>query len=253
MSLSRFALRVAACEALKGKTLAGDNVRDSAMGALVADDDGNLLIAEDTPFISVFTDSSTCTTVDDRSLRDTGQLQVVLETGVTSVMATTDRDTGEKEIIAGIPDTDGGMEATLDALTAQIHRTLSDPKNEWAEIWRRLSRVQKIEVIRTAQDHQGTRLAARQIRVTANVLPDPVYGDPEEPGTLWAAFRAQLTKDRPDLLPILAMMTEPGTEWTPDMTRAAYGHTAGEAKALGYALKSDAPIAGFTLKDARDD
>ena len=52
--LGRIALRIAAVQALKGRTLVGDNVLDSRMTALDVDDDGNARTDEDRPFISLY-------------------------------------------------------------------------------------------------------------------------------------------------------------------------------------------------------
>lgn len=62
MSLIRIAARMAAVRALRGRTLVGDNVLDSQIGALDVGADGELRTEEDKPFISVYTHGKTTAT-----------------------------------------------------------------------------------------------------------------------------------------------------------------------------------------------
>jgi hypothetical protein len=65
----------------------------------------------------------------------------------------------------------------LDIVARQIGDTLTDPENEWAEIFRRFHRGNEvIERARTSNDGGGVRLAAQQIKLTVDLFADPVTG-----------------------------------------------------------------------------
>lgn len=290
MSLIRIAIRVSAQQALLGRTLAGKYVHDSEMTAIEVNADGTLNIDPDArnPFILVFTDASTATDVELRNLRRTGALECVFETGISEAMTEGDALTDEKVVVGlGTPSTDAGFEATLDILEAQIVAALTDPDNDWAECWRKLiSSVAKIERSRIARADDGVRRAARQVRLTVEAKPDPIYGEPlAETHPLRHFFRqAEVTlrvpnpaylmpnpdypasSDEPlivddtqtetiidpDIAPILAAMKAliDGTGVVDEVAiiRRRHGHTESEARALGYALKSPYPITGYTIE-----
>ncbi|SMC43039.1 hypothetical protein SAMN06297251_102133 [Fulvimarina manganoxydans] len=257
MSLVRYALRLCAVEALKGRTLVGENVRNSRIGAIDIAADGTLRINEERGFVDVFTDDSTADeNIDTRDLRENGMLAMNFETGITTTMVETDEQTAESVIVGvGIPATDDAFEATLDILDNQIVRALTDPENEWAELWRKLSGgVAKIERRRISSQDDGVRRAARQLRITLKAKADPTWGQELVETSPFMRFKA-LVEDRiPQHAGTVALMMGMEVEGDPvAMIRAAFGQTASEAKALGYALASDAPISGFTIKDARDE
>lgn len=177
MSLIRIAARIAAVRALRGKTLVGDNVLDSQIGALEVDAAGNLRTDEDKPFISVFTDAAMSNDTELRAFVDNGDTEILFEAGIAATQITTDPDTDESVVYAGIPATDAAFEFHLDIVARQIGDALTDPANEWAEIFRRMVREhKKIERSRTSGDDKGIRLAALQIKVTADMIADPVRG-----------------------------------------------------------------------------
>lgn len=177
MSLVRIAARIAAVRALRGKTLVGDNVLDSQIGALEVDADGALRTDEDRPFISVFTDAASAKDTETRAFVDNGDTEILFEAGIAATQVTTDPETDESIVYAGIPSTDAAFEFHLDIVARQIGDALTDPDNEWAEIFRRMVRgYKKIERSRTSGDDKGVRLAALQIKVTAELFADPVRG-----------------------------------------------------------------------------
>lgn len=236
MSVARFALRHAAVQALRGATLVGENVKDSAIGAIDIAADGTLRSINDLPFIAVYTDEGTVTDAPLRDLRQNGSVDFVLEIGVTSAMMVRNPDTGESESAAGIPTTDAGFEAMLDIIERQATIALTDPGNAWAEIWRKLhDNVTRIERRRAATAEGGTRLAARQTRMALTVKPDPVPGQPLGPAGVWTLFRDRLAADASedsDLVAVLdALIGEPG-EMTLERLRAMRGNTDDEARAL---------------------
>lgn len=202
MSLNRIAARIAAVQALRGRTLVGDNVLDSQIGALDVAADGSLRTEEDRPFISVYTDAAKIDG-DEAALRAfvvNGETEFVFEAGVTAAHVETD-GTGVSTIYPGIPGTDAAFEVHLDLTMRQIGDALSDPENEWAEIFRKfISHFVKVERARTSGAENGVRLAAQQLRVTAVLRPDPVRGvelKPAHPLAMFFAKAATVTVPNP--------------------------------------------------------
>ncbi len=202
MSLTRIAARLAAVYALRGKTLVGDNVLDSQIGALDITADGELRTDEEKPFISVYADAAKS---DDNVLRswvDNGATDFLFEMGVTAAHTEFNDETGETTLIGvGIPATDAAFEFLLDVVARQIGDTLSDPENEWAEIFRKFHRGNaRIERARTSGDGSGIRLAAQQIRLTVDLVADPVRGaelNPAHPLAMFFAKAATVTVPNP--------------------------------------------------------
>lgn len=183
MSLHRIAARIAAVQALRGKTLVGDNVLDSEIGAIDIGVDGSVSVDADLrkPFIAVYSDGAANkdgpTSDATRALVPNGATDFLFEAGVTAVMTDVDPETDETTLVGiGIPATDPGFEFQLDIIMRQVTDCLSDPANEWADVFRGLcSRFISIERNRTSGE-QGTKLAAHQLKVTVDLLPDPVRG-----------------------------------------------------------------------------
>ncbi len=267
MSLMRIAVRTAVVQAIKaGQTMAGDHVFDSRIGALDVTVDGAISTREDRPWVVVCTDASAtgggqggAASPDSfrRAFVPNGWTTLTIDTGIASNMMDRDPETGEAVLVSGIPVTDDGLELYLDLLARQIGDTLTDPKNEWSEAFRRLVQgVQNSERLRTADDDKGVRLAAQQLKLTLDLRADPVKGDTEDSGTAIGAFLAVCDRsDDLNVQNIARLIRAEVAGATDDVAsiRRRFGHTAAEANALGYALKSEAPIAGFTLEDARDE
>jgi len=233
--LGRIALRIASVEALKGNTLVGDNVLDSQIGALDVASDSSIRTDQEKPFISIYVEGGRVTDgLDLRALHRTGQTDFTIETGITTSMVVTDPDTGVSEVIPGLPATDRAFEFYLDAVGRQIVNAMSDPDNEWAEIWRGLcSGVSKIERKRTSDAASGTRIAAHQLVMTLDLLPDPVFGQPLAPTSIWARFFAKLQAVEHEMLPILLMLIgdqSSTAEFCEERRR--YGLTFDEVRAL---------------------
>lgn len=202
MSLTRIAARLAAVYALRGKTLVGDNVLDSQIGALDITADGELRTDEEKPFISVYADAAKSDENMLRSWVDNGATDFLFEMGVTAAHTEFNDETGETTLVGvGIPATDAAFEFLLDVVARQIGDALSDPENEWAEIFRKFLRgVNRIERARTSGDGSGIRLAAQQIKVTADLIADPVRGvelKPAHPLAMFFAKAATLTVPNP--------------------------------------------------------
>lgn len=238
MSIARIALRTAAVEAIKGRTLVGENVLDSPNGALDIAADGTLRMDEDRPFVSVFTDEATAEGIRGRDLSVNGRCLLVIEAGV-SVAMTQTNDKGESEIVGiGVPASDRNFEFLLDIVQRQVNDALTDPNNEWAEIWRSLSlRVVKIEVGAKRTSDDGQRLSGRQTRIWVDLLDDPVLGEPLGEGDVFALFLDRLAasedEDNRKLAETISLvLTAPvAPSWR--STQRRLGATADEIRALG--------------------
>ncbi len=239
--LARLALRLAAIAALKGATQVGDNVLDSAMGALDVAADGTLRTDEDRPFVSVYVDGSRIGDgpvpegLDQRALHRCGATEMTIETGISAAMSVVDEATGESVVLPGIPDTDAAFELYLDALDRQVVEALTDPVSPWAEIWRKLSsRILKIERRRVANAMTGQRLAAHQIVITLDLLPDPVRGEEVRETSVWATLLARMESDgHPWLEAVRTMIGAPGEGHL--ALRRRFVVTLDEARALSVA------------------
>lgn len=239
MSLVRIAARIAAIHAIMGRSLVGDNVLDSQIGALDVDADGNLRTDEDKPFVTVYADSAK---VDEgqpviRSFSENGATEFLFEAGITAAHTELDEETGESKLIGiGIPSTDAAFEFHLDIVCRQIGDALNDPNNEWAEIFMRFIRsITKIERARTSGFDNGVRLAAQQIKVTAELIADPMRGTELKPTHPMARFFAKAAElDDPVVTDQVALMQAQLTgnelEWETALRR--YGITRSEGDAM---------------------
>lgn len=194
MSLTRIALRIAAVEALKGKTLVGNNVLDTPNGALDIQADGTLRSEKDKPFISVYTDQGKVERVTGRSLTENGMCDIIFEMGVSLAMLETDEDTGATTMVGiNIPASDRNQEFFLDIVQRQICDALTDPSNEWADLYRSLHyRISKIEFAGARNADDGQRLAGHQMRLTVELADDPIAGEPLDPSTPFMKFLTAL-------------------------------------------------------------
>lgn len=212
MSLARIAIRIAAVEALKGRTLVGERVLDSQIAALEADADGNIQIEEEAPFIAVYTDAGSTVDEDiaDNLLIANGETEVVFEIGITAAMMETDPETGTSTIAGvGIPSTDRNFEWFLDMTARQIADALRDENNAWAGIFRGLYyHVVKIERLRAASEAKGLRLAGQQIRLALHIVDDPLKNDedPEKAAPFVAFLDAMEASGNAEYVTQAAMM-----------------------------------------------
>jgi hypothetical protein len=236
MSFARFALRTAAVHALLGRTLVGTNVRDSDISAIDIAGDGSLRTDQDRPFVLVYTDDSTAEEADLRNLRQNGTLDFVAEFGIATAMTDTN-ERGESTVVGfNLPATDAAFELVLDMLDRQIVTALTG-SSPWGDLWRRMSNaVSRIERRRAASTDNGTRIAARQLRIRLEVRPDPVWGQPLAPTSIWREFLTALQGADAPLAAVASGFLGPqGAEVTTEIVRAAHGHTVREARDMGYA------------------
>ncbi len=233
--LGRTALRIATIEALKGKTLVGQNVLDSEIGALDVAADGRIRSDQEKPWIAVYTDAAKAEEcLELRALYRSGITALTIETGITGAMTVTDPETGACEVMPGLRATDRALEFYLDCVGRQIATALSDPLNSWSEVWRALSsRIVRIERKRTSDETSGTRIAAHQLVVMVDLLPDPVFGDPIAPTSIWARlFEKMAAAQHPYLATMQLLAGSPDGVRMHEAQRRRFGMTLEEARAL---------------------
>lgn len=236
--IGRIALRMATIEVLRGKTSVDQNVLDSRMTALDADATGNLTTDQQRPFVTIYTDDAKIEGgMEARSLHKSGPTDLVIEIAVAATMLQRN-ERGDQEVVGGIAATDDAFEFFLDVVGREILNALTDPRDPWAEIWRSLSsRIVKIERKRTA-DASGVRIAAHQLIITLDLLPDPVFGEPLGAGSTWARFFAKISQEgmpreiasRVSLLQ--ALIGSPDGIDDDEAQRRRYGLTIAEARAM---------------------
>ncbi len=165
MSLARIAIRAAAVEAIKGRTLVGANVLDSEIGVLDLDSSGRVTSPEKEAFVAVYTDAAKAAVGDNdlRSMLLNGTTDLLFECGMSAAMLqNTDPDTGETVMAIGVPDTDANFEFQLDLLVRQLIEALTDPGNVWGQVFLGLAyRLRSVERMRVGNITDGTRLAAQ--------------------------------------------------------------------------------------------
>ena len=243
MSLTRIALRIAAVEAIKGKTLVGDRVLDTPNGAMGIQADGRLRTKEEKPFVSVYTDQGRAENIKGRSLTENGLCDIIFEIGVSSAMLDLDEETGALALVGiNIPASDRNQEFFLDIVQRQICDALSDPQNPWADIYRGLHyRIVKIEFAGARSADDGQRLAGHQLRLTVDLADDPVAGEPLDPRTPFMRFLTALegVDDRSyaEQAATMRVLVSGSVDERLRLQRR-HGMTSAELDALGY----EAPI-----------
>jgi len=240
MSLVRIALRICAVQALKGRTLVGENVLDSEIGALETTADGALQTPKEKQFVSVYADDTEQVSgLGVRSLIANGKVDLVFEAGVASAHLTSDPVTDEQVLMAGLPATDANFEFYLDVTLRQIGDAIADPENEWAAILNSLIiRFEKCKRSRISGDTNGIRLAAHQMKLTVEAVAEPVTGQPLKPDSPMAAFFAKCESDliarEPDMAGKIEVMLKQIAGDNEDLIAAMrrYGMTYTEADAM---------------------
>ena len=178
MSIVRYALRLAAKQALLGKTFAEDRVINSAIGELAA-----VVNSEPRPIVLLYTDDST--TRPGRELYTAGEEGTVTLTMLLGVAGAHTATNGETTF--RFPHTDESMETIIDLMERQIRTALLDPMNPWAEVWRKVGgNVVTWKSVRGASAEQGARYAARLVTLECRVIDDPPPSiGAEGAGTVW--------------------------------------------------------------------
>lgn len=203
MSFARLALRIVTARAIKGRTLAGPNVTDSAIGPIDDAPYGAFI-----PFCVVYTDDADMPIKGTDILANDGTVALVIETGITSRQKPQEGDTPDGQPSADLwidVTTDAGMEMTIDAIERQILAELARPSNPWGELWRDMvTAVAAKKSQRGASAEDGVRFAARQLVLTCSVFREPTPGRALT-DTIWQRFCGLVAAD-PDMGPDMASM-----------------------------------------------
>ncbi len=247
MSLARIALRAAGVEALKGRTRAQNNVLDSEIGIIDNDGTGKIGIESDSYFIAVYTDAGKAQVGDNelRALLLNGRTELLFETGVTAKMLVTSPQDGTAVMPEiGIPDTDGNFEFTLDLISREIAQALTDPNNDWGQIFLSfIYRTVSLERGRIGNVSEGVRLAAHQTKITVDLIDDPEPQRALDPDAPFARFITMAKASNDKSLQkkatfIEAIITGEREPW--ERLQQVHGMTAQELLALGLGpLSSD--------------
>lgn len=247
MSLARIALRAAGVEALKGRTRAQNNVLDSEIGIIDNDGTGKIGIESDSYFIAVYTDAGKAQVGDNelRALLLNGRTELLFETGVTAKMLVTSPQDGTAVMPEiGIPDTDGNFEFTLDLISREIAQALTDPNNDWGQIFLSfIYRTVSLERGRIGNVSEGVRLAAHQTKITVDLIDDPEPQRALDPDAPFARFITMAKASNDKSLQkkatfIEAIITGEREPW--ERLQQVHGMTAKELLALGLGpLSSD--------------
>lgn len=190
MSIAALALRTAAVMTLRGATFAERRVYDSAIDPLDA-----RIAEERVPLIVVTTDDSDAAPQGRDLLSADRSVDLIIETAVASLVRSKPGDAVEYTI----PQTDDGLEWTLDLMGRQIMRVITAGDGVWPDLLRDLAGgFSKMLVRRGAGSEKGVKFAARQMILTASAALEPPPGEVPPAGSLYNRFLAAMASD-PDL------------------------------------------------------
>jgi hypothetical protein len=230
-------MRISAARALKGATLAGERVFDSAIDPI------DQTIAEKRqPILIVMTDDHDVEITGRDLTYGDARCDLVIEAAIAARVEVPVAD-GEGNITTiAIPHTDEGMELVLDMIEHQVLAALTRERTDWSRVWMKLvPRISKRLSRRGASTENGVRFAARQIVITCDLTEPPMAGAAIQAGTAWDDVLTVMSEDDA-LLPVASMLRaeiegEPATDWQ----RAAniLGVTLETAAALGIGQALD--------------
>jgi len=215
MSLARLAMRIAAARALRGSTLAGPRVYDSAIAPI-----DQTIAEERQPILIVTTDDHEMEVAGRDLFHGNVSCDLVIEAAIAARVEV--GGDGEPESIITIPHTDEGMELALDLMEHQVMAALIRERTPWSRVWMKLvPRLSRRLSRRGASVEKGVRFAARQIVLTCDLIEATTDGAAIAAGTAWADLLGVMEEDT-DLAPI-ARMLRSEIEGTPlaDWRRAA--------------------------------
>ena len=226
MSLARTAIRIAATRAISGRTLAGERVADSAIDPI------DLRVTDERfPIITVLTDDDISDELSGRDMQGASRhIDLVFQAALANRVET------ENGVSIVIPQTDFGIEMSLDIIEQQIERALFASETEWSKVFMRLvPRVYRRTSRRGAGARKGVRFAAREIVYNLDAIAVPQPGKPMEAGLPYDALLALMASES-DLEPFARLLRsiiegEPLSDWHAMIAQA--GLLASEARAIG--------------------
>jgi hypothetical protein len=236
MIVAREALRLATVRALRGATIVGDRVEDSAHGAIE-----DWIPERPLPQVIVYTDDAKQAAPhggSERGLYSGGTVSLTIEIIVTAKMRVEVEGEDEGgEWTWECPVTDASIELLIGYIANEVRAALHDPKSAWAEMWRRLVLdVEDFAIKRGTWQREGVRAAGQALEMTVRVPPDPTPG--QTPTGVWPPLLALIEASAADFgnagRMLAAMIAPPADDdWrAADMLQAALGLTADEMAAL---------------------
>lgn len=216
MSITRTLLRIATVKALIGQTLAADAVFDSIVDPL----DSRISADGKRPVIVVYTDDHGGDVEVRGDYLQGDSLDLVIEVVVAGRMEVLidGPDGATPDYQLSIPNTDAGLEVTLDLIEAQVVQALTAGSGEWAQLWRRLAiKVNTAMSRRGVSAEQGTRWAVRQLTLNCDLLIDPDRGAALAATSPWRRMLVKMAEDV-DLSSLAEILLaelegEPLTDW----------------------------------------
>lgn len=188
MSFATLALRIAACRAVKGATLAADRVQDSAIAPIE-----QLMSEERLPVVLIATDEASARPTGRDVIGAGKEVELVIELAIASAVRLENAD---HEVAIEVPHTDQGLEVVLDILTRQVTHAVLVGQGPWAELFRRFClKISNVVTRRGAEAKSGVRFAARQIVWTCTAIADPPFEGALTDGSPWKDFVAALKAD----------------------------------------------------------
>lgn len=193
MAIAALALRLATVYMLRGQTIAGARVMDSAIAPI-----DQRVASERDPALVVYTDDYSAPGDGRVADIDQASLQVVVELVVAKQVE------HDGEIVVTVPETDGGFELEIDLLERQIEGVRKQGTSTWAKLWRALVlNLRKTESQRGAGSKDGVRFAARQVVWTVQPLAEPDFGAPAQ--GVWRQF-LDAVEAEPDLTALAPLL-----------------------------------------------
>jgi len=175
MGVIRQLIQIAMVEAVRGKTLAGDDVFDSRIDSLPA------LLKDSRRPMLIFSVEESKQDEDGSSEKGffgrRSELQVLVQAAVASVREV--RDGNDVVMLPSVGESDAGFEATLNMLERQWKTVLTAHESPWANVFRGLVNcVGKISDARAVDPETGRKHASRYTQVALDVIDEPLPGDP---------------------------------------------------------------------------
>lgn len=236
MSITRALLRMITVEALRGHTLAGTMVEDSSLTAL-----DHRVTEDSAPVIVVYTDDHMGNPTGRGDGLGEGTQDLVIEISAAGLVSLPD-GVGETVVT---PETDAGLELTLDLIEAQVIRRLTASHDEFPNLWKTfVTRIVSASSRRGASEDQTTRYAARQLVLTCELLIEPPPGAPLEDGGPWAGALDAIARANPGTERILSAIRaviegDALTDWRREAARL--GVNLDVADGIGIGPRGTAP------------
>jgi len=249
MSLARLAMRIAAARALKGATLAGNRVFDSAIAPI-----DQTIAEERQPILIVTTDDHEVEVTGRDVVHGNVSCDLVIEAAIAARVELAVGDESQPSLV--IPHTDEGMELALDLLEHQVIAALLRESSDWSRVFIRLvPRISRRISRRGASVEKGVRFAARQILLTCDLIEAPASGAAILPTGPWADLLTVLSEDS-DLAFLATLLREeiegtPLVEWQRAANILAISRDTGRGIGLGpmRGVEVPMPLGAISLED----